>query len=280
MEKLHAAITASYPVAHLPPYFPDLGARVPAIRIHADRSVLAPWYDAMEAMAERRIEVLLAANPVDAQRILEALVELVNLTRPIVAKRDLVWRQNAQLKEIVEAQRVFVEAGYRLMTLVTTCALQTSDHNASSNAAHDNAAANLAIELEEASVFSLPFARQEEFAWVALWEVPRSAEWEKFVTASFGGTNEELDAAIKKLVTTTNEDSGVLEVQMMCVTSGDLHVYCLAVRFPSGVALKKFLAERLPQLRLDQRVAWSAHRRPYELVVSSQDKENRSLSAG
>src|ERR1700730_8884266 len=62
LEKLHTAIARSYPVAHLAPYFPDLVARIPAIRIHADRS-LGLWFKAMEAMAERRMEVLLAANP-------------------------------------------------------------------------------------------------------------------------------------------------------------------------------------------------------------------------
>jgi hypothetical protein len=186
LKDLHAAIEASYPAAHLPPYFPNLGARVPAIRTHADGSALVPWYRAMEAMAERRIEVLLAANPADAQRVLAALIELVNLTRTIFAKRDLVWRQAAKPKEIVEAQRAFVGAGHRLMTLVTSGALQTSDHDASNRAEHDKAEANLALQLEESSMFSLSFAKQEEFAWVALWEVPQSADWEKFVTASLG----------------------------------------------------------------------------------------------
>jgi hypothetical protein len=85
--------------------------------------------------------------------------------------------------------------------------------------------------------------------------------------------------AVKALATKTNEDPAVLEVQMMRVDSGDLRVYCLAIRFPSGAALETFLTERLPQLRLDQRGAWSAHRRPYELVVPS-DRDSASSAAG
>jgi hypothetical protein len=279
LQSLQIAITASYPVGHLLPYFPTLGARIPVIRSHAD-AVLSPWAYALMALTQHQIEVLLAADPGDLQEILVALIELVNQANLMIEKRALVWHQASDPSGLLEAQRSFVAVGYRLMTLVTTAALHTGEDGAIRSEEDNAARLDLSLQLEKASMFSLPFAKSEEFAWVALWELSMMAEWEQFVLESHGGTNQKFEIALMELAKTTHDDSEILEVQMMSVSieGSSSRVYCLAARFPSPASLHSFLIERLPQLRKAHRVAWSAHRRPYELVFPSEDKPSRSLS--
>ena len=272
LEQLDKTLNESYKTAYFPPYFPSLGGYVPQLRRYTDRA-MSDWLLATENMSRHRIRLLLVLNQDRIETVASLLTKLIGLMNKILEVRNQVWFQKASEHDLWDVQRSYVSVGYQLMMEIRDAISGVPMEQASiSESAKKSMAETLSLSFEKASAVSISYGSKSDFCWIAIWEVDKRPEWQRYLESMTKATQDDFEGKLKDLTQELYERGKMLDVKLTKVTMEELEVPCLVASFASAKYLEHFLDSDLETYRQANPILWSSYRSPIEIVVGAEER--------